>query len=175
LAGPAGVGKMKEIRIDLGGGLVPRPGHINIDLIKEADIVHDLNSGLPMKEVIYMKDGKGNFKSVDVLENVGITAFAANHLLEHLSNIIPLMNDCYEALTPGGVFEISTPHAGTKEWYQDPTHVKAFVKESFLYFAKDSPFKKEQKEYGITARFNIDRAERGKGVDKWQLFVTLYK
>jgi len=168
----------KELRIDLGGGLAPRPGHINIDLIKEADIRWNLNHGLPMVG----KDKSIVKASIELLTEGfepihpnSVTAFTANHLLEHLDNIIPLMNDCYEALIPGGVFEISTPHAGTKEWYQDPTHKRAFVKESFLYFAKNSPFENNQKEYGITARFNIDRAERGKGVDKWQLFVTLYK
>lgn len=149
---------MEELRIDLGGGLSPRPGHINIDLIGEADIQWDLEKGLPD----------------NILPN-SVAAFTASQLIEHLADVIPLMNDCYEALVLGGLFEISTPYAGTKQWYQDPTHKRAYVEESFLYFAMDSPFRKEQDQYGITARFEIVRAERGMGVDDWQLFVTLRK
>jgi len=149
---------MGEVRIDLGGGLSPRPGHINIDLIEEADIQWDLEKGLP-----------------EVIRSSSVTAFTASQFIEHLNDIIPLMNDCYETLVLGGLFEISTPYAGTKQWYQDPTHKRAYVEESFLYFAMDSPFGKEQDQYGITARFEIVRAERGTGVDDWQLFVTLRK
>lgn len=149
---------MGEIRIDLGGGLSPRPGHINIDLIEEADIRWDLEKGLP-----------------ETVRFSSVTGFTASQLIEHLADIIPLMNDCYDALVFGGLFEISTPYAGTKEWYQDPTHKRAYVEDSFLYFAMDSPFKKEQNQYGITARFEIVKAERGTGVDEWQLFVVLRK
>jgi len=149
---------MGEIRIDLGGGLSPYPGYINIDLIKEADIQWDLEKGLPES----------------ILPD-SVVAITASHLLEHLADIIPLMNDCYEVLIPGGLFEISMPYAGTTEWYQDPTHKRAYVEQSFLYFATNSPYKKEQDQYGITARFEIVKAERGMGVDDWQLFVTLRK
>jgi len=170
--------KPKEISIDLGGGLAPRPGYINIDLIEGADIQYDLNYGLPMvnkKKGVYKGTITALFQGVEPIHSNSVSFFAASHLLEHLDNIIPLMNDCYEALKPGGLFEISMPYAGTIEQYQDPTHKRAFVENSFLYFAEDSPFKKEQKEYGITARFKIIKNERGKGVDKWQLFVALSK
>ena len=37
------------MRLDLGGGTknTVAPGHVNIDLVKDADIVWDLNKGLP--------------------------------------------------------------------------------------------------------------------------------
>lgn len=146
------------MRIDLGGGHAPTPGHINIDIVDEADIKCDLNNGLPM-------DFIGSSKGL-------VEGIRSHHLIEHLNHIIPLMNDCYEVMKEGALFELSTPLAGTPQYWQDPTHVKGFVPESFLYFRKDSPFEKEQKEYGITARFEVIRCEV---VDGWQLEVVLKK
>jgi hypothetical protein len=148
----------KQVVVDLGGGLAPRPGHINVDLIPQADVVHDLNTGLPK----YWPDDS-------------VSAFFASHVIEHLESIIPLMNDVYRVLKPGCAFEISTPLAGTTQYWQDPTHKHGFVPESFLYFSDASPFGKEQAQYGITARFIIARAEAGTGVDAWQLFAVLRK
>jgi SAM-dependent methyltransferase len=146
------------MRLDLGGGYAPAPGHINIDLIPEADIVWDLNQGLP-------ESIKGNY-------NITIEGIRCNQLIEHLDTIIPLMNDCYDALKPGGLLEISTPKGGTDPFWQDPTHKKGYVKESFLYFCKDSPFSNEQKEYGITARFVLEWELLEWG---WNLQVKLRK
>lgn len=152
------------MRLDLGGGLAPAPNHINIDLIKEATIQWDLNKGLP-------REYTGTLKK-EIRDCEGIRC---SMLLEHLDNIIPLMNDCYEAMVEGAEFEISVPYANTKESIQDPTHKRQFVEESFLYFSKNSPYQKEQDEYKITARFEIVKAERGQPPDDWQLFVILRK
>lgn len=141
------------IRLDLGGGHAPAPGHINIDIVKEADIVWDLNNGLP--------------RDLDNVEGI-----RCHQVLEHLKSIIPIMNDSYRVLNSGAQMEISTPLYGTTQAGQDPTHVRCYVPETFLYFREDSPFKKEQDEYGITARFKIVKSEI---LDGWNLNVTLQK
>lgn len=143
-------------RIDLGGGHACAPGHINIDIVPEADIVWDLNNGLPSKDKV----------------GTEIEGIRCHQVLEHLDSIIPLLNHCYEAMKEGAQMEISTPLAGTTQAYQDPTHVRCYVPETFLYFQKDSPFQKEQNEYGITARFKIIKTEV---LDGWNLNVTLEK
>lgn len=154
------------MRLDIGGGHAPTPGHINIDLVPEADIKWDLNKGLPDPD---------EFNAIGLAVDSGlnfIEGIRCHHLIEHLTQIIPLMNDCYDVLKEGALMEISTPLAGTPQYWQDPTHVKGFVPESFLYFKKDSPFNKEQNEYGITARFEVIKCEVSDG---WQLEVTLKK
>ena len=150
------------MKLDLGCGLAKAPGHLGIDILEhsDVDIKWDLNKGLPLDYIIWK----------DRIEGI-----RCHHLIEHLDSIIPLFNDCYAAMKPGAEFEISTPCAGTTQSYQDPTHKRAYVAETFLYFAKNSPFEKEKREYGISAQFEIVKAERGKGVDEWQLFVTLRK
>jgi len=146
----------------LGGGLAPTPGHVNIDIVGSADIHWNLNKGLPRQKIFQM------MKEGEVVEGI-----RALHVIEHLDSIIPLMNHCYEIMAPGSVLEISTPYAGTNQYWQDPTHKRGYVEESFLYFSKDSPYRKEQDEYGIYARFEIVSCSRGTGPDYWQLFVNL--
>lgn len=132
------------IRLDLGGGTknTKAPGHINIDLCEGADIHWDLNNGLPMEEL----------RKLDVLPVEGIRA---NQLIEHLTTIIPLMNDCFEVLKPGGLLEISTPLAGTDPFWQDPTHKKGYIRRSFDYFTNDETTKDAREEYGITCKFEV--------------------
>lgn len=153
-------------RFDLGCGIqsAKAPGHVGIDIIEGSDIVYDLNKGLPDYKAFHDEYwGK-------------VEGIRSSHLIEHLDTIIPLMNDCYGVMAEGALLEISTPFFNTIQAAQDPTHKRmGFVPETFLYFIKDSPFKKEQEEYKITARFEIVRNERGTGVDDFQLFVTLRK
>lgn len=159
-----------DIRLDLGGGHAPAPGHINIDIVPEADIIWDLNKGLPVARVSELMSRDPKYIKVDSVKGV-----RCHHVIEHLDTIIPLMNDCYEVMKEGALFELSTPMAGSIQFWQDPTHKKGYVPESFLYFCEGSPFGKEQKEYGITARFKILKNRMGKRGDNWQLIVNLKK
>lgn len=162
-----------EIKIDLGGGLAVTPGHINIDIMDTADISWDLNYGLPvepLRKYIRSLDKNAN------LDSTFIDGIRCHHLIEHLDTIIPLLNSCFRYMKDGAVMEISTPYFGTRQAAQDPTHKRmGFVEDTFAYFAKESPFEKEQREYGITARFEVVECKRGEGVDDWQLFVVLRK
>lgn len=146
------------MRLDIGAGKAKAPGHIGIDIMPGSDIVWDLNNGLPRNQS-KIKWGE-------------IEGIRCHQVIEHLNSIIPLMNDCYEAMKEQALMEISTPLAGTTQFWQDPTHKKGFVPESFDYFSINSPFIKEQDEYGITARFIIIRATVEDG---WNLNVVLMK
>jgi len=133
-------------RLDLGGGTnnTKAPGHVNIDICEGADIHYDLNKGLP-------KDYTGELKK-EVRNCEGIRC---HQVIEHLTTIIPLMNDCYEVLIPGGIMEISTPRAGTDAFWQDPTHIKGYIRRTFDYFCDDPTTADAREEYGITAKFKV--------------------
>ncbi len=169
------------MRLELGGGHAPAPGHVNIDIVPEADIVWDLNKGLPKRQIANWPNkfdvtdekslGNGAYLVSGIDEKFFIEGIRCHQVLEHLHSIIALLNDCYSIMKEGAVMEVSTPLAGTSHYWQDPTHVKGFVPESFLYFQKDSPYTKEQKEYGITARFKVETEI----LDGWNLNVKLTK
>lgn len=167
-------------RLDLGGGTsnTKAPGHINIDICEGADILHDLNQGLPFHEIsdrVYPERKHEITNPRAAVEN-SVEGIRCHQVLEHLREVIPLMNDCYEVLKPGGIMEISTPVARSDQWYQDPTHVRAFIEDTFLYFTANSAFAKEQELYGITARFEQIKEVGKTGIfDGWELRTILRK
>lgn len=153
------------MRLDLGGGTenTKAPGHINIDIadIEGVDVVWDLNKGLP-------KDPFGKL----MYEPNSIEGIRCHQVVEHLNDIVPLMNDCYEVMKKGAILELSTPKAFTDAWAQDPTHKKMFVRRTFDYFCDDPTTKDAREEYGITAKFKVvwELLEHG-----WNLQVHLQK
>lgn len=153
------------IRLDLGGGTAntKAPGHINIDICEGADIKWDLNKGLP--KTPYPSGYEFQFETP-------VEGIRCHQVLEHLREVIPLMNDCYEVLKPGGIMEISVPLAGTDPFWQDPTHVRGWIRRTFDYFCDDESTKDAREEYGITSKFKVvwDLLEHG-----WNLQVHLQK
>lgn len=162
------------MRLDLGGGTAntKAPGHINIDIadIEGVDIVWDLNKGLPKSPHRYT-DKKGTYEDIDDRLH-GAEGIRCHQVLEHLDNVIPLFNDCFNVLQPGAIMEISTPLAFTNAWAQDPTHKKMFVRRTFDYFCDDPTTADARKEYGITAKFKVKDSWIE---NEWNLQVRLQK
>lgn len=122
------------IKLNLGCGGNHMLGFVNIDKSRKAyhpDLILDLEKGnLPYKD-----------NSIDEI--------MASHILEHIRNLIPLMNDCYRVLKIKGIMKIYIPQ-GEGIW-ADPTHVRAFSKLSFRYFCGYSL----SDIYGITCKFKL--------------------
>lgn len=161
------------MRLDLGGGTAntKAPGHINIDICEGADIHWDLNKGLPKYgEEFGFEVVDGNIRKPQKFHE--IEGIRCHQVLEHLREVIPLMNDCFEVLKPGGIMEISVPLAGTDPFWQDPTHVRGFIRRTFDYFCDDETTKDAREEYGITSKFKViwEKLEHG-----WNLQVHLQK
>jgi SAM-dependent methyltransferase len=101
--------------VDLGGGLNPYPDYVSIDLRQDADIVHDLNNGIPLPD-----------NTVGVLN--------ASHILEHLHDKTKIMEEIHRVLAPGGWAFIQVPSTDGRGAFQDPTHVSYWNENSFLYY-----------------------------------------
>src|SRR2546423_6159106 len=157
-------------KLDLGCGTpeTKAPGHIGIDIVPTAEIIWDLNKGLPQTASDLHQASKGKFSTVFT----DIEAIRCHQVVEHLDTIIPLLNDCYTVMKEGAILEISTPDPLTHAYWQDPTHKHGYVWETFLYFIKDSQFYSAQQEYGITARFSSFEHWMENG---WNLRVNLVK
>lgn len=89
-------------------GLDVRPG-------KGVDVLADLNRPLPLR------DG-----SVDRI-------FAV-HVLEHLSDLHAVMNECHRALREHGVLHVMVPYWRHVNAVTDPTHVRFFDTQTFKPF-----------------------------------------
>jgi SAM-dependent methyltransferase len=134
--------------LELGAGkdAAALPERVCIDLNKQAgpdcQIWHDLEHGIPLPR-----------ESVHTIH--------ANQLLEHIWNIILLMNECYRVLIPGGTFWASVPHFQSVHAWGDPTHIRAFTPVSFKYYCREDgmPFAERFSDYGIKADFVLDKIE----------------
>lgn len=110
-----------RVQLHLGGNL-PSPGFIVMSEESGAavDIRHSFDQfPYPLKD-----------STVDLL--------VAPDLVEHINPIkkgfIHFMDECWRILKPGAQFMIATPYAGSKAYYQDPTHCNPCNEATFYYF-----------------------------------------
>jgi len=126
------------INLNLGCGLRPLEGYVNIDNRAEVkpDVVCDVIEGLPYPD-----------NSVDIVR--------AHDFLEHIpiGKTIKVMNEIWRVLKPAGMFRSFTPDAEYGQGaFQDPTHVSFWVENSWLYFSEPTA----RALYGIQANFKIN-------------------
>lgn len=98
----------EPVVVDLGcGGTKQYPGNLGLDIFPAAgvDAVADLSGSLPLAD-----------DSIDVL-------FAV-HILEHLVDFLPLLDECHRVLRPGGVLHVMSPWWRHVNAVADPTHVR---------------------------------------------------
>ncbi|MBV9314466.1 MAG: methyltransferase domain-containing protein [Pseudonocardia sp.] len=98
------------VTLDLGCGNTPQyPHNIGIDQ-RRADPVAalaDLRTPLPIRDT-------------------SIDRIFAVHILEHLPDYLPLIDECHRTLRPGGILHILTPWWRHVNAVADPTHLRLF-------------------------------------------------
>ncbi len=110
------------MKLNLGSGGQPLPGHVNVDvnpMAPDVDLVCDLNT-YPWP-----------FKSDTVSE------VSMQQCLEHLRDHNQAMKEIHRILQPGGRVIISVPHFTWQLAYADPTHHHFFAYPTFFYYARD--------------------------------------
>lgn len=120
-------------KIDLCGRFNCPSGYQSVDL-KDADIIHDLNTKWPFED-----------------NSIGL--FRAHDALEHLKDPVFTMKEAYRCLKPNGWFLTLTPSTDGRGAYQDPTHISFYNSNSFWYYTR-----KEQAQFIDTpVRFQLNR------------------
>ncbi len=110
--------KNKKI-LDIGCGRKKLPGSIGLDQLHlpGVDIVADLGKTLPFKD--------GEF---DVIYS--------NQVLEHVDNLIGLVEEINRILKPGGMLVAHVPYFRSSWASIDPTHVRQFTINTMNYFVR---------------------------------------
>lgn len=106
--------------IDLGGdGTVE--GYQSLNVRGSADILADATKPLPF-------------------EDDSVQVFRAHDFLEHIpiGQVVPLLNEIYRCLVPGGWLLTSTPSTDGRGAFQDPTHVSFWNSNSWWYYTKQA-------------------------------------
>ena len=60
----------------------------------------------------------------------------AQHVLEHIHNLLPLLQELHRIAEPGGKLLVAVPYGSADGAWADPTHVRAFFVESWAYFGQ---------------------------------------
>jgi SAM-dependent methyltransferase len=125
----------KPLVLDLGSGEYKQSFNaIGVDFHRFpcVDVIADLEQGLPFAD-----------RSVDHI-------FAV-HILEHIHNLIGLMNDIHRVLSETGVLHVLTPFWHHSVAVADPTHVRFFGAETFKAFCSTKNGIKPYRPLAITS------------------------
>ena len=131
------------MKINLGCGKDIKEGWINVDAIplEGIDIVHNLN------EFPYPFDDN----SADYI--------LMKHTLEHLDDVVGVMEECHRILKPGGKIEIIVPYYKHEGAFEDPTHKHFFTEHSMDYFIAGS----NREDWYTDKKFELIRFEKVNG------------
>ena len=108
--------------LDIGCGNSKHPGAVGLDRVPgtQADIVADLEQGLPFRSNTF-------------------TLVICKHVLEHIDDLMGLMEEIWRVSRPGGEVQIEVPHFASSGAYDDPTHRRYFSARTFRYFTRGGP------------------------------------
>ena|ERR687886_2289183 len=110
-------------RLNLGCGKNILTGWINLDIValNGVDVIADLD---------HCKKTKLPFQDNEFDE------FLASHIIEHLHNPLPFMEEIHRIAKPNAKATFKVPYGSSDDAFEDPTHVKHYFLNSFSYFSQ---------------------------------------
>ena len=110
---------MKVLDVGCGNNKTKEAIGIDISPNTQADIIHNLN------------------KFPYPFNNNEFDKIICNDILEHLDNVITVMEELYRIAKPNAIIKIRVPHFSDNNAYGDLTHKHFFNTQSFDYFTMD--------------------------------------
>ena len=106
--------------LNIGCGNKKKDGWVNIDKRESCnpDIVADIEKGLKFAE-----------NSID--------GIYASNILEHVKDLVSIMEDMYKVCKPDAKIIIIVPHYKSHHAFDDPTHCRFFTENTFQYFSQE--------------------------------------
>lgn len=109
------------MRLNLGCGRDVREGWVNIDCA-------------PLPGIDHVVDFDG--KPVLPFADDSVTYSEGSHVIEHLRDPLPFMEELWRVTAPGGRALFRCPYGSTDDADEDPTHVRRMFQRSWDYFAQ---------------------------------------
>jgi SAM-dependent methyltransferase len=103
--------------------------NIDVNPYWEPDVLVDLSAPFDFGRVFETR----RFGPL-TLESGRFSTITAVDVLEHVHDLVTLMTNCLRLLRLGGEFHIKVPYDLSLGAWQDPTHVRAFNENSWLYY-----------------------------------------
>jgi SAM-dependent methyltransferase len=131
------------VKLNVGCGRDIREGYVNIDGADLPGVDFNVDLDACATEPLPLPDD--HFQELELI-----------HVLEHLKNPLPLMQELYRVAAPGGRLLVRVPHSGHDDAWVDPTHVRALTPGTFAYFGQP---KYVDMDYGYTGDWRIERCD----------------
>lgn len=128
-------------RLNVGCGRNVLPQWINLDRVAlpGVDVVADLAAGAAAA-LPFADDS--------------INEFLLQHVLEHIREPLPLMQELHRIARPGAVAIVRTPYGSSDDAWEDPTHVRPYFLGSFGYFGQPLYWRAD---YGYRGDWAVER------------------
>lgn len=111
------------LKLNVGCGRNTLPGWINLDSFElpGVNIVADLETcgSQPLP-----------------LETGSVSEFLLSHVLEHICNVLPMMQELHRVAAPNAMMTVRVPYGSSDDAFEDPTHVRQVFVGSFGYFSQ---------------------------------------
>jgi predicted SAM-dependent methyltransferase len=119
--------------LDLGCGPNKIEGAFGIDkrAVPGVDLVCDIEQPLPF-------------------QTSAVHVVWLRHVIEHVRDLIGLMEEVYRISGDGGIVEVIVPYYTSRGAFRDPTHVRYVTEDTFQYFEPPT-------DYGVRTNFRIER------------------
>lgn len=128
------------IRLNVGCGRDTKAGWVNLDAVARegVDIIANLDAcrTAPLP-----------------LEDDSVGEFLLSHVIEHIADTLPLMQELHRVAAPGAQMTIRVPYGSSDDAWEDPTHVRAYFLKSFGYFGQPSYWRAD---YGYCGDWRTD-------------------
>ena len=117
---------MGEIKLDAGCGVSVREGYIGLDIYDYGqDIVWDMQGGIP-------------------LPDNSCAEIFTQHCLEHIPDMIGVMNEFWRVIKPGGKLTIIVPHKNNFK-ANIPSHLRIYDEGTFSFFEEGTEFNEKRR------------------------------
>jgi len=147
---------LKFKNLNLGCGELPQSSCLNVD--KRRTSIVDVIADLDLKGFYFpFKDEQ--FEAVYIID-----------VIEHLDDVIKVMEEIHRVLKPGGRVFIRTTYWRTENSFTDPTHKHYFTEKSFDFFDPSTMFGSKY-DYYTKKKFKVLEH----GIDGQELLFKLRK
>lgn len=126
------------------------PGWTNVDsmFLPGVDVIADLNG---CRKNGPLQCGPNSIFATDSAEQ-----FLLSHTLEHIQDSLALMQELHRIAKPNAICTVRVPYGSSDDAWEDPTHVRAYFIQSWLYFSQPAYWRAD---YGYRGDWQPERIE----------------
>lgn len=144
-------------KIDLAAGQNPREGFEGVDLWPGSQHVVDLSVyPWPFEDSSVLELHSSHYIEHIMAGYVDASGNPVKGWKEGKDALLAFFDECYRILIPGGLMTVICPCARNNRGFQDPTHRRFIVAETFLYLSAEWRKINKLDHYGVDCNFGVN-------------------